>query len=216
MVADHPAESAELRASTARLVAAGDAARRRIERDLHDGAQQHLVALAATLRLAAARLDGDPPAARDLLESALDQLAAATAELRELARGIHPVVLTEGGLGPALAGLAGRFPLAVEIAGPPAERLPADVEATAYYLVAEALTNIARHAHATRAVVSVTRRDATLDVRVRDDGRGGAAVEAGSGLAGLADRVAALGGRFALDSPRGGGTTVRAELPCAS
>jgi signal transduction histidine kinase len=205
-----------LRASRARLVSAGDAARRRIERDLHDGAQQHLVALAATLQLAAARVERDPAAARELLDSALDQLAATTAGLRELARGIHPAVLTEGGLEPALAGLAGRFPLPVQISGPPAERLRADVEATAYYVVAEAMTNIARHAQATRAGISVIRRDTMLDVRVADDGRGAAAIEAGSGLAGLADRVAALGGRFAVESPPAGGTTVRAEIPCAS
>jgi PAS domain S-box-containing protein len=210
----------ELRASRARIVAAGDAARRRIERDLHDGLQQHLVALGATLRLARHRVDRDARDTAALLDGALDALATATAELRELARGIHPVVLTEGGLEPALAGLAGRFVLPVEIDGPPAERLRPEIEATAYYVVAEALTNVMRHAGATRAAVSVRRADAALVVRVRDDGRGGAAVGAavgaGSGLAGLADRVAALGGGLVVVSPPGGGTIVEAELPCAS
>jgi signal transduction histidine kinase len=197
----------ELRASRARIVAAADEARRRIERDLHDGAQQRLVALALMLRHARATLD---PA---VLDAAIDELAAATAELRELARGIHPAVLTEGGLEPALAGLAGRVPLPVEIAGPPAERLPPAVEAAAYFAVAEALTNVVRHARATRVEVSVRRRGDRLVVRVRDDGRGGA--RPGGGLRGLADRAAALGGAFSLESPAGGGTTVRAELPCA-
>jgi PAS domain S-box-containing protein len=206
----------ELRASRARIVAAADAARRRIERDLHDGAQQHLVALAATLRLARHRVERDAHGAADLLDGALDELVAATAELRELARGIHPVVLTEGGLEPALAGLAGRFELPVAIDGPPPERLPAEVEATAYYVVAEALTNVARHAGATSAAVAVERAGAALVVRVRDDGRGGAATGAGSGLGGLADRVAALGGRLVVVSPPGGGTIVEAEIPCAS
>ena len=210
----------ELRASRARIVAAADAARRRIERDLHDGAQQHLVALAATLRLARHRVDRDARGAADLLDGALDELAAATAELRELARGIHPVVLTEGGLEPALAGLAGRFPLPVAIDGPPPERLPPEVEATAYYVIAEALTNVARHARATSAGVAVVRADGALAVRVTDDGRGGAAIGApiggGSGLAGLTDRVAALGGRLVVASPPGGGTIVTAEIPCAS
>src|SRR4051794_7965484 len=152
-IGDRRRAEAELRDSRARIVAAGDAARRRIERDLHDGAQQHLVAIVATLRLARARVDSHPAAARDLLDGAVDALGAATAELRELARGIHPVVLTEGGLAPAVDGLAGRVALPVETDGPPPERLPADVEATAYYVVAEALTNVVRHAAATRATV---------------------------------------------------------------
>jgi signal transduction histidine kinase len=205
----------QLRASRARIVAAADAARRRLERDLHDGAQQHLVAVAATLRLARARIGDDPTTARDHLDAAIDALATATAELRELARGIHPAVLTEGGLGPALAGLAGRAPLAVALADVPGERLPAAVEATAYFVVAEAITNTVRHAGATCAEVSIVRRDAALAVEVADDGRGGATA-GGAGLAGLADRVAALGGTFAVASPEGEGTIVRAELPCAS
>jgi PAS domain S-box-containing protein len=207
---------AELRASRARIVAAGDAARRRIERDLHDGAQQHLVAVAATLHLVRARIDGDAASARGHLDAAIDALAIATAELRELARGIHPAVLTEGGLAPALAGLAGRAPLPVAIGDAPAQRLPAAVEATAYFVVAEALTNTVRHAGATRAAVRFEVNDAALVVQVDDDGRGGATAGGGAGLAGLADRVTALGGTLAVDSPAGRGTIVRAELPCAS
>jgi signal transduction histidine kinase len=197
----------ELRASRARIVAAADEARRRIERDLHDGAQQRLVALALLLRHARATLD---PA---VLDAAIDELAAATAELRALARGIHPAVLTERGLEPALAGLAGRVPLPVHMIGPPAERLPAGVEAAAYFIVAEALTNVVRHARANRVDVSLRLSGDRLVVRVRDDGRGGALP--GGGLRGLVDRVAALDGSFTLESPAGGGTTVRAELPCA-
>jgi signal transduction histidine kinase len=204
------------RASRLRIVAAGDAARRRIERDLHDGAQQRLVALALRLRLARARADDDPTEVPRLLDEAIEELAAATAELRELARGIHPVVLTEGGLEPALRGLAARSALPVTIAAAPRARFPAHVEATAYFVVAEALTNAIRHARATGAEIRVARRGATLAFQVADDGCGGAALARGSGLRGLAARVAALGGSFAVDSPAGGGTTVRVELPCGS
>jgi signal transduction histidine kinase len=203
------------RAGAMRIVAAADAARRRIERDLHDGAQQRLVALALRLRLARARADDDPPQVKGLLEEAIDELAAATRELRELARGVHPVVLTESGLEAALAGLAGRMALPITLTAP-AARLSADVEATAYFVVAEALTNVSRHAGATEAAISVTHDGANLVIRVSDNGRGGAQPGGGSGLVGLADRLAALGGVFALTSPAGAGTTVRAELPCAS
>jgi signal transduction histidine kinase len=209
-VADRP------RAAQARLIAAADDARRRIERDLHDGAQQHLVAIALTLRLARARLDDDVAQAGRLLDRAIEDLATASHELRELARGIHPVVLTEGGLEPALAGLAARVTMPVAISGLSPERLPAEVEATAYFVVAEALTNVMRHAGAARAGVSVEHPDGGLVVRVHDDGRGGAGLDRGSGLAGLRDRVVALGGTFAVNSPAGGGTTVRVELPCGS
>jgi len=215
-ISDRLRAEAELRASRARIVAAGDAARRRLERDLHDGAQQHLVALAATLRLARMRLDADPPATGELLDTAMEGLHAATGELRELARGIHPAVLTEGGLRPAIAGLAGRVALPVDVAGVAADRLPAAVEATAYFVVAEALTNVVRHAGATHAEVSVTPRGDVLIVRVSDDGRGGAGLDRGSGLAGLADRVAAAGGSLTVESAAGAGTIVRAEIPCAS
>jgi PAS domain S-box-containing protein len=206
----------ELRASRARIVAAGDDARRRLERDLHDGAQQHLVGLALTLRLARAKAETDPPMAAALLDEALADLATATGELRELARGIHPAVLTEGGLEPALTGLSGRVDVPVTITRVPHERLPAAVEATAYFVAAEALTNVARYAGATRAHVDVHRDGDCLRVEVRDDGRGGADPGAGTGLRGLADRVSAFGGRFTVDSPPGEGTVLRAELPCGS
>ena len=207
---------AELKASRGRIVEAGDNARRRIERDLHDGAQQHLVGLALTLRLARAKLRADVELAEQLLDEAIDDLATATASFRELARGIHPAVLTEGGLEPALTMLSARVPVPVTIAGVPSMRLPRQIEATAYFVVAEALTNVARYAGASRAHVSLALDDGLLVVEVRDDGRGGATEEGGTGLRGLADRVVALDGRFSVDSPTGGGTTLRAELPCPS
>jgi signal transduction histidine kinase len=205
----------ELRASRARIVEAADAERRRLERDLHDGAQQRLVALALNLRLASSKLEADPAAARGLLEEAAAELADATTELRELARGLHPAVLSDRGLRPALEALAGRAPLPVEIGDSPAERLPAPVESASYFVVAEALTNVARYAEASRAQVAVWRSDGRVEVEVRDDGIGGADPDAGSGLRGLADRVAALDGRLEVISPAGGGTTIRAVIPCA-
>ncbi|HYI17400.1 MAG TPA: PAS domain S-box protein [Solirubrobacteraceae bacterium] len=215
-ISDRLAAEEELRASRVRIVTAADDARRRIERDLHDGAQQHLVGLALTLRLVRGKLESDPVLAAELLDEAVEDLATATAELRELARGIHPAVLTEGGLEPALTGLSGRVAVPVTIERVPRERLAAAVEATAYFIVAEALTNVTRYAHAGRAYVDVHRDGGCLHVGVRDDGRGGADPATGSGLRGLADRVAALGGRFTVTSPPGEGTTLRAELPCAS
>ena len=206
----------ELRASRARIVAAGDTARRRLERDLHDGAQQRLVELALDLRMARARIDADPDEARDLLDSALDDLDKATSELRELARGIHPAALTEGGLRPALDSLLGRSSVSVRLVAAPEERFPAAVESAVYFVVAEALTNITRYAEAQRAEVEIVRRDGLLSVEVRDDGRGGADAAAGRGLLGLADRLAALDGTLAVDSPSGDGTRLRAEIPCAS
>jgi PAS domain S-box-containing protein len=205
----------ELRASRVRIVAAADAARRRLERDLHDGAQQHLVGLALTLRLARRKVD-DGGEAAELLDEAIEDLAAATGEMRELARGLHPAVLTEGGLEPALRGLAKRATLPVQIEAAPEGRLPAHVEITAYFVVAEALTNVARYAEAQNAVISVFRLGDVVAVEVRDDGRGGADARQGSGLRGLDDRVSALGGRLTVESPVGGGTILRAELPCAS
>ena len=210
----HVAEQ-ELLASRARIVTAADEARRRIERDLHDGAQQHLVGLAVTLRLARRKLQDDPELADQLLQEAVEDLAASTRELRELARGIHPAVLTEGGLEPALGGLARRCPVPVRIDAAPVARLPVPVEVTAYFVVSEALTNVARHAEATGAVVAVRHEHDVLAVEVRDDGRGGADPR-GSGLRGLADRVSALGGRLTIETRPGRGTVVRAELPCAS
>ncbi len=205
----------ELRASRARIVEAADDERRRLERDLHDGAQQRLVSLALNLRLAGSQLDSDPAAARTLLEETASELGEATTELRELARGLHPAVLSDRGLGPALEALAGRAPLPVELAEPPRERLPAAVESASYFVVAEALTNVARYARASHAEVSVERANGRVEVEVRDDGVGGADPDAGSGLRGLADRVAALDGRLEVLSPRDGGTVVRAVIPCA-
>jgi PAS domain S-box-containing protein len=210
----HDAE-VELRASRARIVAAADDARRRLERDLHDGAQQHLVGLALTLRLARRKLD-DTKLAAELLDEAIEDLATATGELRELARGLHPAVLTEGGLEPALVSIAKRATVPVTIEHAPEERLDPTVEITAYFVVAEALTNVARYAEAGRAYVSVRRVGASLIVEVRDDGRGGASMDGGSGLRGLLDRVSALGGTLSIGSPEGEGTVLRAELPCGS
>ena len=204
----------ELRASRARIVQASDTARRRLERDLHDGAQQRLVALALDLKLARAKLDKDPAAAAELLDASIEELAEATRELRELARGIHPALLTDRGLGPALEAIASRAPVPVEVAPVPEMRLPGPVESAAYFVVAEALTNVSKYANATHAEVTVTRSNGRVVVEVRDNGVGGADPAAGSGLSGLADRVAALDGLLDVQSPQGGGTIVRAEVPC--
>jgi signal transduction histidine kinase len=202
----------ELRASRARLVAAGDAARRQIERDLHDGAQQHLVSLALTLRLA--RSSSEPQSkTAGLLDSAIEELKQGLAELRELARGIHPAVLTERGLEPALAGLAARAPVPVTVSAELDERLPPPMESAAYFLVCEALTNVAKYASAGEAEVSIRLDDGHVVIEVRDDGIGGADPSAGTGLSGIADRVAALDGVLVVESPPGGGTVVHAELP---
>jgi signal transduction histidine kinase len=203
----------ELRSSRARLVEAGDAERRRLERNLHDGAQQRLVSLALTLRLAEARLRTDPDAAGNLVRQAAGDLSDALAELRELARGIHPAVLTERGLGAALAAIAERAAVDVEIVELPDERLPEPVEVATYYLVAESLTNVGRYAQATQATVRVQCVDSTAVVEVSDDGVGGADPTSGSGLRGLRDRVEALGGALIVTSPEGEGTTIRAEIP---
>jgi PAS domain S-box-containing protein len=203
----------DLAASRARIVTAGDAARRLLERNLHDGAQQRLVALSISLRLVLDRLDADPGAARGLLSAALDDLTVALEELRELARGLHPAVLTEYGLGPAVESLATSVPVPVEIVETPPERLAEPIEAAAYYVISEALTNVAKYAQATTARVCVAQAGEDVVVEVSDDGVGGADTALGSGLRGLADRVEALGGRFELVSPGGRGTTVHAELP---
>jgi PAS domain S-box-containing protein len=213
-VTERTAYENELRRSRARIVEAGDAERRRLERNLHDGAQQRLVSLSLSLRLAQARLTSDPAAASELLTGAGAELAQALEELRELARGIHPAVLTDRGLGPALESLADRAPLPVELDQVPRERLPASVEAAAFYVVAEALTNIAKYADATSVRVSVARFDGQAVVEVADDGRGGADPAQGTGLRGLVDRVEALNGRLDVESPMGRGTRVRAEIPC--
>ncbi len=204
----------ELRASRARIVEAGYAERRRVERDLHDGAQQRLMALTMNLRLAREKLESDPATTAELLDEAMEELAAATAELRELARGIHPVVLSDRGLAAALGGLAERAPLPVEILETPSERLPAPVESATYFVVAEALTNVARYAEAEGASVRVGRENGFVAIEIRDDGVGGADPDAGTGLRGLEDRVAALEGSFGVRSRRGEGTTVEARIPC--
>jgi PAS domain S-box-containing protein len=203
-----------LAASRARIVEAADAERWRIERNLHDGAQQQLIALSLMLRRAEALLAEGDPDAPALVRRAGDALADALAELRELARGIHPAVLTDRGLEPALEMLAGRSGIPCELAVTLDERLPPPVEAAAYYLVAEALANASKHARASRVRVQLQRADGSAVVKVSDDGVGGADEGGGSGLRGLGDRVEALGGRLALSSPPGAGTTLSARIPC--
>jgi signal transduction histidine kinase len=205
----------ELRASRARIVAAADEARRRIERDLHDGAQSRLLAVGLELKVIQAELARDPELAAQRLAVAREELQRATTELRELARGIHPAVLTELGLVPALRTLIRRVPLAVKLCYDGEARLPRPVEATGYFLAAEGLANVVRHAGATRAELRVQHDDGALVVSLRDDGAGGADPEGGSGLCGIADRLAALGGRLEVDSPPGGGTLLRGVIPCA-
>jgi signal transduction histidine kinase len=203
----------ELRASRARIVEAGTHERRRLERNLHDGAQQRLVALSLTLRLAQSKVHKEPDKADELLAGAQQELTLALGELRELARGIHPAVLSDRGLAAALEALAGRAPIAVDLAEIPSDRLPEPIEAAAYFVVAEALTNVVKYAHASQAVVRVERRNGHAIVEVADDGIGGADPDRGSGLRGLVDRVSALDGRMSLDSPAGAGTRLRAEIP---
>jgi signal transduction histidine kinase len=203
----------QLAASRARIVQAADAERRRLERNLHDGAQQRLVSLAVQLRLVEGRIESDPALSRDLLQVAKDELDEALEDLRELARGIHPAILTDRGLGPALETLIARCPAPVEVLALPEQRLPEHVEAAAYYMVAEALTNVAKYAQAQNVRVRVAHEDGHALVEVRDDGIGGADTANGSGLAGLADRVEALGGTLGIESPRGAGTWLRARIP---
>ena len=203
----------KLSASRARIVEAGDAERRRLERNLHDGAQQRLVALALQLRLVEAALEDNPEHARALLTDANAQLDEALDELRELARGIHPAILTDRGLGPAVEALATRAPLPVELTEVPDERLPEPVEAAAYYVVAEAVTNAAKYAQASNVSISIRRSDGRAVVRVADNGIGGADAGQGSGLRGLADRLEALDGRLRVESPPHGGTRIEAEIP---
>ena len=203
----------QLAASRARIVEAGDAERRRLERNLHDGAQQRLVALAVDLTLIGATLEKDPPAARKTLTVAQDDLQQGIDELRELARGIHPAVLTTRGLGPALQALVKRAPVPVEITELPEQRLASPVEAAAYYVVAEAITNVSKYARASHVTVSVRRSSECATVTVSDDGVGGADAAHGTGLRGLADRIEALDGHFYLDSPPERGTRISAEIP---
>jgi signal transduction histidine kinase len=202
--------------SRARIVEVTDNERRRLERNLHDGAQQRLVTLALHLELVKKALSKDSVTAESLLEEADDELAQALDELRELARGIHPATLTTHGLGMALTGIIERAPVPVEVAPLPTERLPEAVEAAIYYLVAEAITNVAKYAQATQATVVVERPGSNqhVTVAVEDNGVGGADPENGTGLLGLADRIEALGGTLDIDSPRGQGTRLTAEIPC--
>src|SRR3954451_3362189 len=202
-----------LRDASARILAAADDERRRIERDLHDGAQQRLVALNVLLGVVESKLDKDPSAAAPLVARARQEATEAVKELRELARGIHPALLADRGLTAALEALAARAPFPVTIAGVPEARLPGAVEATAYFITAEALTNVSKYAQATKASVDLTEDRGRLRVTITDDGVGGADPKRGSGLLGLYDRVAALDGRFMVSSPAGGGTAVIAELP---
>jgi PAS domain S-box-containing protein len=212
-ITDRKEAEAELRASRARIVEAADEARQRLERDLHDGAQQRLVELALELRMARARIDTNPVEAAEFLDAAVDALTDATAELRELARGIHPVVLTEGGLRPALQALVERSSIPAKLTAAPERRFAAGIEAAAYFVVAEALTNAARYSEANGVEVRACVENGMLRVVVKDDGRGEADL-LGSGVAGIADRVAAVDGSLSVISPAGRGTAVRADIPC--
>jgi signal transduction histidine kinase len=203
----------ELRASRARIVAASDLARRRIERDLHDGVQQRVVSLALGLRAAESRIPSGLAEAREELTHVASGLDGLLEDLREISRGIHPAILAEGGLGPALRTLARRSPIPVDVDVGVAGRLPDRLEVAAYYAVSEALTNAAKHSQATSVRVDVETRDSTLHLSVRDDGIGGAHRAGGSGLIGLRDRVEALGGALSLRSPRGEETSIEIELP---
>ncbi len=214
LLVESQARLAELRASRERIVAAGDAERRRLERNLHDGAQQRLVSIAIQLRLLRNRV-GDDPAAEELVAAASEELARSLDELRELARGLHPAVL-EHGLAAALQSLATRAPVATTVNYEPAGRLPEPVELAAYFVASEALANVAKYAHATSASVRVWQLGGNAAIEIADDGIGGADDTRGSGLRGLADRVEALDGRLRVTSRPGHGTTIVAELPCAS
>jgi signal transduction histidine kinase len=196
-----------------RIVEAGDEARRRIERDLHDGAQQRFLAATVALRLARARVADGKEDARELLDQVHDELLLALDELRKLAQGIHPAVLTERGLGPAISAVARRSSIPVTVTEVPTRRLPTAVEVAGYYVVAEALTNVAKYADASSATVRAVESDGVLLVEVSDDGVGGADPEHGSGIRGLIDRLDVLGGRLRVDSPRGRGTTLVATIP---
>ncbi|WP_206067793.1 CHASE3 domain-containing protein [Nonomuraea composti] len=214
MAATLSRQRSELAASRSRIVASADQARRRIERDLHDGIQQRLVSLVLEVRAIQATSPPDRPELAEPLDRLADALGEAVDELREISRGIHPAILSEAGLGPALKALARRSPVPVELDVEVPGRLPEPVEVAAYYVVSEALTNTAKHARASVATVRARLEDGRLRLRVRDDGAGGATASgSGSGLLGLADRVEALGGTVRVDSPPGQGTTLDADLP---
>jgi signal transduction histidine kinase len=203
----------ELRGSRVRILEAEQAERRRLERDLHDGAQQRLIALSMDLGELEDRLDGQTEL-RNRIEAARQEVTASLAELRDLARGIHPAAVSDHGLAVALESLATRAPIPVQVIGIPTGRLPEHVELAAFFIVSEALANVAKHAAASSAVVELEKTTELLVVEVRDDGVGGAAADTGTGLRGMADRVEALGGRLRVWSPKGQGTRIRAEMPC--
>jgi PAS domain S-box-containing protein len=207
------ARAEELRAARRRIIEAADAARAQLERDLHDGAQQQFVSALLNLQMAERQAASDPNRARELRKQAAELATSGVAELRRLAAGIHPAVLTDHGLKPAIEALAARLPLPVSVRGDLAERLPAPVEASVYFFVSEALTNVVKHAKADDATVRLGGEKGCLTVEVRDDGVGGAQVSDGSGLPGLDDRIAALDGTLELRSPPGGGTLLRARIP---
>jgi signal transduction histidine kinase len=204
----------QVRASRARIVEAGDTARRRLERDLHDGAQQRLVTLSLALGMARSQAAGSDPELEALLESATKEAREALVELRELARGLHPAVLTETGLPGAIQSLVERSPVATTVTAVPTGRFPPPIEATTYFVVSEALANVAKHAPAATAKIAIRQLAGQIVVEVSDDGPGGAQADAGSGLRGLADRVASVGGALQIDSPSGRGTRLKAEIPC--
>jgi signal transduction histidine kinase len=214
-IANAEAQTA-LTASRARIVATADETRRRIERDLHDGAQQRLVSLALELRVAQNTVPAELPELRAGIGQVAEDIAAVLADLREISRGLHPAILSQGGLGPALRTLARRSAVPVVLTIDTDSRYPPPLEVAAYYLVSEALTNTSKHARAQRAEVTVEDHDNTLRLRVRDDGVGGAQPQQGSGLIGLRDRVEALGGSVEVASPIGHGTVIQVSLPIGS
>lgn len=214
--AEIEAQLARVEAQRSAAVDAAEAERRRIERDLHDGAQQRLVALAATLGSARESLESDPEGAKVLVADAHEEAKAALKEVRDLVRGIHPVILEDRGLDAALSAVVARSPIPVALSVQVEPRPPAPVESAAYFVVSEALTNVARHAQATRASVDIARAGQRLVIEVRDDGIGGADASRGTGLQGLRERVQGLGGQVTVISPEGGPTTISVELPCGS
>jgi signal transduction histidine kinase len=203
----------EVRASRSRIVAAGDAERRRIERDLHDGVQQRLLGIRLSFRLLRGRLQGDPGTVEELLTEAEEEMAGTLDDLRALARGIHPAVLTDEGLGPALETLSRRAPVPVTINALPDRQLPSEVEAAAYFVAAEAIANVAKHAQAHTMSITVAPSQNRLVIEISDDGIGGAGTPKDGGLAGLCDRIAALDGTLRISSPPGQGTCLHAEIP---
>jgi signal transduction histidine kinase len=207
------ARAEELRVARRRIIEAADAARAQLERDLHDGAQQQFVSAMLQLQLAERRAATDPEGARELRAQAIELASTGVDELRRLAAGIHPAILTDRGLGPAVKSLASRLPLPVTVVRTPEVRLPVAVEASVYFFVSEALTNVVKHAEASCATVSIGAANGELMVEVGDDGVGGAGAAAGSGLRGLGDRVGALDGTLDVESPAGGGTLLRARIP---